>query len=314
MLVMIGGTKPDFITQGVMNLRERVMVSCHFFTVMMSGQCFRNLLGEAVSPQVLVHGDGDHERASDRLVRVYGVGGDHGGKTGDLDSSAGVSDDDDDFPSPFVLVAECGDEVAKHHDQNVGDWRGGLSANAALSVDTDWRSRLTHSRQPHLRLPNSSILPRRPRTDPITQRSRRAEPNESANENSKVHEPNTLAVKVIRRRSEILTLRQIDSQERAARPGNDKGREFDDREGEQLPRNPEVESNGFEGVCVWLEDPPLLLAGGAFAEVGVAFGCGLFAEVGHCDARRDVGDLAAQLFGITVRSACVADVFAGVGR
>jgi hypothetical protein len=81
----------------------------------------QNLLGKAISPHVLVHSNGYHERASDGLVGIDGVSGDHRWKTGDLYPSAGIADDHDDLPSPFVLVAECGDEVAEHHDENIRD-------------------------------------------------------------------------------------------------------------------------------------------------------------------------------------------------
>jgi hypothetical protein len=136
MLVIIGGTKPDSMTQGVMNLQNDHGQSSGINEVGLMIQ-YQNLLSKAVSPQVLVHGDGYHERTSDGLVRIYSVSGDHGGKAGDLDSGAGVADDNDDLPPPFVLVAEGGDEVAEHHDKNIRDCRETLSDD---SIFTTWKT------------------------------------------------------------------------------------------------------------------------------------------------------------------------------
>jgi hypothetical protein len=82
----------------------------------------RDELRKPIPPDVLVDRDSDHERASDGFVRVDGVGGEHAGEGGDLDAGAGVADDDDGLPIPFVLVAEGNDEVAEHHYEDVGDW------------------------------------------------------------------------------------------------------------------------------------------------------------------------------------------------
>jgi hypothetical protein len=83
----------------------------------------RDELCEPIPPDVLVDGDGDHERAGHGFVRVDGVGGQHARQGGDLDAGAGVADDDDGLPAPFVFVAEGDDEVAEHHYEDVGDWR-----------------------------------------------------------------------------------------------------------------------------------------------------------------------------------------------
>jgi hypothetical protein len=97
-----------------------------------------------------------------------------------------------------------------------------------------------------------------------------------------------------------LRLSQIDRQERAARPRDNKSREFDDGEREQFPRNPEVEEDGFERMRIGLEELPLLFAWGAFAKVRVAFGGRLLAEVGHCAMGSNLGDVAAELLGVFV--------------
>ena len=102
-------------------------------------------LAEAVAPEVLVDGDGDEDRAGDGLVGVDGVGGGDGRDGGDLDARAGVADDDDDTPVPFVLIAKCHDEVSKQHDQDVGD----------------------QSRQSHFRFTDASILSGRSSGNPI---------------------------------------------------------------------------------------------------------------------------------------------------
>lgn len=50
---------------------------------------------EAVAPQILVDGDGDKNATGHRLVAVDGVRRCNGGDGGDLNSRAGISDDDD---------------------------------------------------------------------------------------------------------------------------------------------------------------------------------------------------------------------------
>jgi hypothetical protein len=153
-----------------------------------------------------------------------------------------------------------------------------------------WQEALTHSRQSHLRLTNTSIPPRRSRADPIAQRTRSRKPDQSADQDGKIHEADALAVEVVRRRGEVLALGQIDGQERAARPRDDESCELDDGEREQLPWDPEVEADRFEGVGVGLVELPLLLAWGTFAEEGVAFGGCLLAKIGHGGFGGDMGD------------------------
>ena len=155
------------------------------------------------------------------------------------------------------------------------------------------REELTHSRQSHLRLSNTAVLPRRSRAHPIAQRARSSKPDHSADQNSKVHESNTLAVEIVRRRGEVLALGQIDCQERAARPRDDESCEFNDGESEQLPRNPQIKEDCFERVRVGLVELPLLLIRRAFAQERVTLGGGLLAEVGHGAFGGDVGDVVA---------------------
>lgn len=52
-------------------------------------------LAEAIAPNVLVHGDGNEDGTGNRLVAVNGVGRCDCGNGGNLDTSAGVSNDDD---------------------------------------------------------------------------------------------------------------------------------------------------------------------------------------------------------------------------
>ena len=54
----------------------------------------RDKFGEPVAPDVLVHGDGNKDRAGDGLVAVDGVGGSHGWECRDLDSCAAEPDYD----------------------------------------------------------------------------------------------------------------------------------------------------------------------------------------------------------------------------
>lgn len=56
---------------------------------------WRDEFREPVAPQILVHGDGDEDRAGDGLIRVDGIGADDGGDGGDLDAGRSVADNDD---------------------------------------------------------------------------------------------------------------------------------------------------------------------------------------------------------------------------
>lgn len=51
-------------------------------------------LAEAVSPDILIDGDGHENRTRDGLVAVDGVGADDGWESGNLNSSGRVADDD----------------------------------------------------------------------------------------------------------------------------------------------------------------------------------------------------------------------------
>jgi hypothetical protein len=157
----------------------------------------------------------------------------------------------------------------------------------------DFREALTHSRQSHFRLSNTAVPPRRSRADPIAQRTRGRKADQRTDQDGKIHEADTLAVEIVRRRGEVLALGQVDRQERAARPRDDESCEFDDGECKQLPRDPEVKEDGFEWVRVGLIELPLLLAWSAFAEERVAFGGGLLGEVGHRAFGADVRDVIA---------------------
>lgn len=153
--------------------------------------------------------------------------------------------------------------------------------------------RLTHGGQSHLWFPNTAILPRCSCAHPVAQWPSSGKSDQCSSEDGKIHEANTLTVEIIRRRSEVLTLRQVDREERAAGPGHNKGRELDNRESKELPRNPEVEKYGFEGMRIGLIELPLLLARRAFAKVRIALGCCLLAEIGHCASCRYAGYFAA---------------------
>lgn len=99
---------------------------------------WRDEFGEPIAPYVLVHGDRNHQRASNRLVGIHGVGGSHGRKSGDLHTSASVANDNDCFPGPpkicqhgirntvshgsLLLVTEGNDEVSKHHNKDEWDY------------------------------------------------------------------------------------------------------------------------------------------------------------------------------------------------
>lgn len=65
-----------------------------------------------VTPDILVHGDGDKEGAGDGLVRVDGVGADDGWDGGDLDAGGAEGDDDDCLPGPLSFHSDGCDNVA----------------------------------------------------------------------------------------------------------------------------------------------------------------------------------------------------------
>lgn len=116
------------------------------------------------------------------------------------------------------------------------------------------------------------ILPCSPRTDPIRKGARRRQTNTSTNENGEIHKADALRIEVVWRCGEVLRLRQVDRKEGTAGPGDDKGRELDDGEEEELPGDEEVDGDRLEWVRGRRIDTPLFLAGRAFAEPWVAFG------------------------------------------
>ncbi len=72
------------------------------------------------------------------------------------------------------------------------------------------REELTHSRQSHLRLSNTTVPPRRSGTDPIAQRTSSRKTDQRTDQNGKIHETDALAVEVVRRRGKVLALGQVD--------------------------------------------------------------------------------------------------------
>lgn len=174
----------------------------------------------------------------------------------------------------------------------------------------------THSGQTHLRLANAAILPCRSCTDPVTQWPGRGEAQHGTSEDGEVHESNALAVEVVGRVCEVLTLRKVDCQERRAAPGNDEGSKFDDRECEELPWDPEVECDGPERVRAHLPELPLLLTWRAFAEMRVAVCRCLVAKVGHSAVRWDLSNGCAavlRLFDSFYALMCCVNLFSGIG-
>lgn len=63
---------------------------------------------------------------------------------------------------------------------------------------------------------------------------------------------------------------EIDGQKGTAGPGDDKGREFYNGEGEEFPRSPEVDEDAFPRVGGRRVDSPLRSAGCAFSQPGNA--------------------------------------------
>lgn len=214
----------------------------------------RDEFAKAITPKILVDRDGNKQTSGHRLVAVHRVRTHDTGQRRDLDTRTRVSDDDNRLPRPLALVPDRNNDVAKEHDNNVRD----------------------HSRQSHLRLSYTAVLPRRSCRDPITQRPRCKKPDQRTDNNGKVGEAYSCRAKVVGREREDLRLREVDGQEGGTGPRDDESGEFNDRECEELPGNPEIEEDRAEGMCVGLEDAPLPTAGATSAEVRVP--CGGFSE------------------------------------
>ena len=102
--------------------------------------------------------------------------------------------------------------------------------------------------------------------------------NQGANENCKIEEANILRAVAVWRIGKVLCLGQVDREERAAAPRHDEGRELDDGEGEQLPRDPQVHEDRLERMCVCLVELPLLLAWCAPSKPRITFRSSLMAQ------------------------------------
>lgn len=256
----------------------------------------RDEFGKPITPDVLVDGDGDHQGTSDRLVRVDGVCVRHRRKSSDLDTSTSVADDHDCFPWPpavagsqyltswvtpshhlLLLVSKSHNKVTQYHDQNIRNCRAYQHSTTHLNGCAQH----THGRQTHLWLTDALVLPRRPSTDIIGQWPSGGQAYESTDQDGEIEETYLLRVVLIRGSREVLGLREIDGQERAAGPGHNERREFDDREGEELPRNPQIHQDGLERMRVGLKQLPLLLTWATLSKPRIPFGGSLLAEMSH---------------------------------
>jgi len=142
-------------------------------------------LAEAVAPDVLVDGDGDEDGAGDGLVAVDGVGGGDGGESGDLDTGAGVTDDDNHLPVPCMLIAKGDDEVADYHDNDI------------------WY----HGKQSHFRFADPSVASSQPCRYKIAQRTSSNQTNECTNQDGEVEKANFGRRIIVGRGGEDLGLR-----------------------------------------------------------------------------------------------------------
>ena len=133
-------------------------------------------------------------------------------------------------PIPFILVSKGHDKVSDDHDHHVD----------------------CHGRQSHFRLSNTLVLPSGLHRDPIREKAIGGQADESSNENGKVEKADRLAVEVVRRHREDLTLRQIQREETTGRPGYHEGCELDDGEAQHLPWDPKADQDGLDVVSVQL--------------------------------------------------------------
>lgn len=78
-------------------------------------------LGETITPDVLVDSDGDEQGSSNWLVRIDSICANDGRNRGHLHARSTKSNDDDDFPWPFSLHADGGNDVADVHNDHVGN-------------------------------------------------------------------------------------------------------------------------------------------------------------------------------------------------
>ena len=179
---------------------------------------------------VLVDGDGHEQTSRHGLVRVDGVSGCKGRKSGNLDSRGRVSDDHNRRPWPPVLIPDRVDHIPEDHDKHIR----------------------YHGGQTHLRLPNTVIPQRQAHGEPVRQRPRRREPNERADQNGEIAEPDVRGGEVVGRLGEDLQLRQVQRQEARGAEADDEAGELHDGEGEEFPGGPEADQEGLERFGVGL--------------------------------------------------------------
>jgi len=84
---------------------------------------WRDELGEAITPDVLVDRDGNEDAACNGLVRINRICGKDCWKRGNLDTSAGPSDYHDDLPVPGMLISQSSDNIPDDHQYYVGNSR-----------------------------------------------------------------------------------------------------------------------------------------------------------------------------------------------
>ena len=147
-------------------------------------------------------------------------------------------------PTPAIVPSKCSDKIADQHQDEVRN----------------------HRRQSHLWLSDAIVSLCKFHADPVTERPSRERSYDGSYEDSKIEKPDDQWLEPIGRRSECLSLRQIDSQETRGAPGDDERSKMNDWKGEELPWNPEVKCNAFKGVRVGLEKSELLLARLALTE------------------------------------------------
>lgn len=226
----------------------------------------RVYIPNTITPDILIHRNGDEQGPRDGLVAVNGVGGRNGRQRGDLHAEAAPPDHDNDLPRPVVVVADRGDDAADDHDGDVGD----------------------HGGEAHLGLAHAAVAAGEVRGDPVGPRAVGEEADDGADQDGEVEEADGLGRVAVRRRGKRLRLRQVDHEVHARGKGHDKGRELDDGEEVEVPRHPQLLQ---DAAVVRLEELELRLAGLAAPEPRVLVG----------DGGRQIGGIGSGRVGLLAR-------------
>lgn len=209
-------------------------------------------LAESITPDVFVDRNCNEQTSRDWLVAVDCIRRHNTGQSSDLDTSAGVANDDNDLPTPLSLVTDTDDDVAQIHNDDV------------------WY----HCDETHFRLTNALVSLGCTCRNPVGEWSSSGESDHCTCKNSEIGKANALAAPVVWWGGKGLSLREIESQEAGTAPADDEGGKFHDGESKQLPGDPEIKEDALDGCWVWSVKTPLRFTWVATTEEWISL-CGL---------------------------------------